>query len=189
MQTTTSGIGRHNVGRIAERIVSNELEFHGFRVSDLNKEGTSVNADLLAAKNGHTWQIQVKGASMKSDDTAWWFNYGYCKEGTSQQGKRMFNTAEGFYHAQYVVLVAVRTPREYCCLILPEADAEKAAQMNLDYSLRTPLSNGGTRKPGKVWTYLNYVIKTQSESKRQAMIAEQAFLKPFLDRWDLIETT
>lgn len=186
MQTTVTGIGRHNVGRIAERIVSNELEFHGFRVSDLNKEGTSVNADLLAARNGQTWQILVKGASMGPDDTAWWFNYGYCKEETVQQGSRMFNTAEGFYHAQYVVLVAVRTPRDYCCLVLPEADAETAAQMNLDYSLRAPLSNGGARKPGKVWTYLDYVMKTRSETKRKAMIAEQAFLKPFKNQWDLI---
>jgi len=30
------GIYKHNVGRIAERIVSNELEFRGFRVNDLN---------------------------------------------------------------------------------------------------------------------------------------------------------
>ena len=44
-------IGRHNVGRIAERIVANELEFRGFRVSDLNREGTSANADLLAARD------------------------------------------------------------------------------------------------------------------------------------------
>jgi hypothetical protein len=51
---------QHNVGRISERIVSNELEFRGFRVSDLNKEGTSANADLLAAKDGKTWQIQPR---------------------------------------------------------------------------------------------------------------------------------
>lgn len=37
-------INRHNVGRIAERIVSNELEYRGFRVSDLNKEGTSCGS-------------------------------------------------------------------------------------------------------------------------------------------------
>jgi hypothetical protein len=48
----TVGINKHNVGRIAERIVSNELEYRGFRVSDPNKEGTSANADLLAAKVG-----------------------------------------------------------------------------------------------------------------------------------------
>jgi hypothetical protein len=33
----TVGINKHNVGRIAERIVSNELEYRGFRVSDPNK--------------------------------------------------------------------------------------------------------------------------------------------------------
>lgn len=53
----------HNVDRIAERIVSNEFGFRGFRVSDIKKEGTSANADLLAAKTGKTQQIQVKGAT------------------------------------------------------------------------------------------------------------------------------
>ena len=36
-------IGKSNVGRITERIVANELEYRGFRVSDLNKEGGSAN--------------------------------------------------------------------------------------------------------------------------------------------------
>ena len=72
------GINEHNVGRIAERIVSNELEFRGFRVSDLNKEGTSANADLLAVRDGKTWQIQVKGAT---EDNGWWVSYGYCQRG------------------------------------------------------------------------------------------------------------
>ena len=57
-----NGINQTNVGRIAERIVSNELEYRGFRVSDLNKEGTSANADLLAAKDGKATQIQVSRA-------------------------------------------------------------------------------------------------------------------------------
>ena len=35
--------------RIAERIVSNELEYRGFRVSDLNKEGTSACLIVRAA--------------------------------------------------------------------------------------------------------------------------------------------
>jgi hypothetical protein len=47
---TPVNINRHNVGRIAERIVSNELESRGFRVSDLNKEGTSANADCWPPK-------------------------------------------------------------------------------------------------------------------------------------------
>jgi hypothetical protein len=40
-------IVQRNVGRIAERIVSNELEARGFRVSDLNSDGAAANADLL----------------------------------------------------------------------------------------------------------------------------------------------
>jgi len=71
------GINKHNVGRIAARIVSNELEYREFRVSDLNKEGTSANADLVAVNEGKPWQIQVKGAT---EDNDWWFGYGYCTE-------------------------------------------------------------------------------------------------------------
>jgi hypothetical protein len=72
------GINRGNVGRIAERIVSNELEYRRFRVSDLDKEGTSANADLLAARDGEAWQIPVKGATEDYDGT--WFGYGYCTD-------------------------------------------------------------------------------------------------------------
>jgi hypothetical protein len=75
---STVNINRHNVGRIAERIVSNELESRGFQVSDLNKEGTSANADLLAAKDGKTWQIQVKGAT--EGGSSWCVNYGFCQQ-------------------------------------------------------------------------------------------------------------
>jgi hypothetical protein len=41
-------IDKRNVGRIAERIVANELEARGFRVTDLNRQGLAANADLLA---------------------------------------------------------------------------------------------------------------------------------------------
>jgi len=47
-------IRSHNVGRIAERIVANELEAYGFRVSDLNKDGMAANADLVAISRGRT---------------------------------------------------------------------------------------------------------------------------------------
>jgi Holliday junction resolvase len=61
-------INKRNVGRIAERIVSNELEARGFRVSDLNSDGTAANPDLLAVSPNQTFQIQVKGASHDSKD-------------------------------------------------------------------------------------------------------------------------
>jgi hypothetical protein len=105
-----------NVGRIAERIVANELEARGFRVSDLNKEGTSANADLLAVKDGKSWQIQVKGAT---HDQGCWFNYGQCSEGHIDGGELMFNRATSFYKAQVVALVCVESASDYSCVILP----------------------------------------------------------------------
>src|SRR5579883_926661 len=125
------GVNKINVGRIAERIVSNELEYRGFRVSDLNKEGTSANADLLAAKDGKTWQIQVKGST---EEDGWWFGYGYCSDAIIARAEPMFNRSlrAGFYKAELVVLLSVKSPKEYDALILPVDVAEKAAQINID---------------------------------------------------------
>jgi hypothetical protein len=148
------GINRHNVGRIAERIVSNELEYRGFRVSDLNKEGTSANADLLAAKDGKTWQIQVKGAT---EENGWWVNYGFGTEEIISGKKPMFNAASSFYKAQIVILVSVKKPSEYCCVVLPFAEAERAAQLNLDHSYRNTKKNGS-----------GMPLKLSSESTRWA---------------------
>ena len=72
-------IDRYNVGRIAERIVANELENRGYRVSDLNRDGTSANADLIAARESIIKQIQVKGATNTTKER-WWFQYGHCTD-------------------------------------------------------------------------------------------------------------
>ena len=43
----------------------------------------------------------------------------------------MFNRHSSFYKAETVVLVSVKSPSLYCCIILPVDVAEKAAQMTL----------------------------------------------------------
>src|SRR3981189_3515821 len=109
-------IERRNVGRIAERIVSNELEARGFRVSDLNSDGTAANADLLAVSRARNLQVQVKGAANKPAER-WWVGYGYCSdEIITNRGEPMFNRRTSFYNASIVVLVAVRGPKEYSCI-------------------------------------------------------------------------
>ena len=91
------GINRDNVGSIAERIVSNELEYRGYRVSNLNKEGLAANADLLAAKDGETWQIQVKGST---EENGFWFGYGFCTDAMLAGTESAFNRkATKFYRA------------------------------------------------------------------------------------------
>lgn len=160
---STVNSNRHNVGRIAERIASNELESRGFRVSDLNKEGTSANADLLAAKDGRTWQIQVKGAS--EGGSTWWENYGFYQQVVIDGRKNMYNTVERFYRAEVVVLISVKSASDYRCVVLPVAEAEKAAQLNLDHAYRTKKSDGSPKKPGKVWTYLEYDPKLRDQSR------------------------
>lgn len=182
------GINRFNVGRIAERIVSNELEYRGFRVSDLNKEGTSANADLLAARDGETWQIQVKGATCTAD-SGWWFGYGHCTDAVIAGDQKVFNrTSNGFYKAEIVVLVCVKSPKEYQCLVLPVEIAEKAAQINLDSYFRVPKRNGDPHKPGKVWVSLDWNRKSKDASKKALYEAEQELLKPYKDQWDCLES-
>ncbi len=180
-------INRHNVGRIAERIVSNELESRGFRVSDLNKEGTSANSDLLAAKDGKTWQIQVKGAS--EGGGGWWVNYGFCRQEVIDGKTKMYNSVESFYRAQVVVLVSVKSASEYKCVVLPVKEAEKAAQCCLDHSFRNRKRDGSMKKPGKVWVYLNYIAKVRDESRLPALKTEQQIINKNIDNWDLEVTT
>jgi hypothetical protein len=130
----SSVISRDNVGSIAERIVSNELEYRGYRVSNLNKEGLSANADLLAVKNGMTWQIQVKGSTFSDCD--FWFGYGQANEAMIEGTEPAFNKrSTKFYKAEVVVLVSVKSPSQYQCLVLPVDVAEQAAQINLKHGL------------------------------------------------------
>jgi hypothetical protein len=180
--TNGLGINKTNVGRIAERIVSNELEYYGFRVSDLNKEGTSANADLLAVKDGKPWQIQVKGST---EDQGWWFGYGFCTDEIIKGPGPMFNrcSTKSFYKAEIVVLVSVKAPKEYSCLVLPVAVAEKAAQINLNREFRTTRKDGNPKKPGKVWMSFFMPPRLSDGDRKASIVDEQELLRPFLDNW------
>jgi len=176
-------ITKHSIGKIAERIVMNELEFHGYRTTDLNKDGLSANSDILAAKDGKTWQIQVKGATNKESDR-WWVQYGHCTLENINRQKTIFNSKDSFYIAQYVALVAVRSPSKYRCLILPVKIAEKAAQINLDRYYRKPKTrDGGIRKPGKIWVAIE---KSERERRSDPLLdQEREILQKAEDRWNL----
>jgi hypothetical protein len=179
---SSTGINKHNVGRIAERIVANELEYRGFRVSDLNKEGTSANADLLAVKDGKTWQIQVKGST---EENGWWISYGYCDESIiSNREKRMFNKSSSFYVARVVVLVSVKSPTAYSCVVLPVKSAEEAAQINLDREYRTPTKHGNPKKPGPVWVSLDYIPRTDA-SRTESFEKEKKILDEYRNKWEI----
>jgi hypothetical protein len=155
-------------------------------VSDLNKEGTSANADLLAAKDGKTWQIQVKGAT---EENGFWFGYGHCNEAIIAGTQPMFNhsSTSKFYKAEVIVLVSVKSPREYSCVVLPVEIAEQAAQLNLDREFRTPKKrDGGIKKPGKVWISLDWIPKTADDLRKTSIEKEVSLLKPRREKWDLV---
>ena len=175
-------------GRIAERIVANELEYLGFRVSDLNKEGTAANADLLAARNEMTLQIQVKGAKQamrKNGWEPWWFQYGFCNEAIISGTQRMFNSCESFYRAEFVVLVAYRKPNDYKCVVLPEEIAEKAAQLALDHDYRILSNRGTAKKPHMLYTGLE-PYGSKDERKRKLRDDECKLIAPYVNNWTLL---
>lgn len=171
---------------MAERIVSNELEFRGFRVSDLNREGTSANADLLAARDGRTWQIQVKGAT---EENGWWVQYGYCNDAIIAGEEPMFNRCSGssFYKAEIVVLVSVKSPKEYTCVVLPVEIAEEAAQINLSRDYRIARNDGRAKKPGKVWVALDWIPSSKNAIKKALNEKEVELLKLHKENWNIFD--
>ncbi|MEW6767194.1 MAG: hypothetical protein AB1342_04095 [Pseudomonadota bacterium] len=158
-------ISKTNVGRISERIVANELEARGFRVSDLNSDGTAANADMLAVSPNAALQIQVKGAT-NPDDKPWWVGYGFCTEPIIEKLNKetMFNRRSSFYTASHVVLVAVRSPTVYSYVVLPVDAAEEAAQLNLDRNFRAPKRDGQKKSPGKVFIELEPLPNARRET-------------------------
>jgi Holliday junction resolvase-like predicted endonuclease len=172
---------KSNTGRIGERLVANELESHGYRVTSLNKEGNATNADLLAAKSGKHWLIQVKTSKYQRD---WQVTYGYTSQehidGTS---RHIYNEhPDGDYHADIVVLVAMKTLREYRCIVMPVDTAEKAFQLQLEeYWTKPTKRDGHAKKPARCWASLDRAIKGSPlrEQERKILIEHE-------DAWNVL---
>ena len=174
-----------NVGRIAERIVMNELESRGYHIIDLAYTSkTFANVDFIASKGGRSFNVQVKGTSLKTTSRRA-VQYGYCTQEIVDGQDPMFNgKTEAALRAEVVVLVGVYSPSNYHAVVLPVAMAEKAAQINLDQYYRAAKRDGGVRKANKV-----YVELEGSPSPRILVhpekMRERAILLAHLDAWDL----
>jgi len=180
-------INKANVGRIAERIAAIELEARGFHVTDLNKDGIKANADLLAAKHGRALQLQVKGSTWNESDPGWWFNYGFCKdEHIQDRSLAIFNRVDSFYRAEFVVLICVKSPTEYTCVVLPISEAESAAQLNLEL-FRMKKTDGGAKKPGKMWCSLDYIPKSKDPERKRILREEQQIIQKRQSDWKILE--
>jgi len=177
-------IEQKNIGKIAERIVMNEFEARGFRATDLNKDGSSPNADIMIAKGGRLWQIQVKGSANKANER-WWLGYGWAdQEMIDDRSKPAFNKrADAFYVASHVVFVAVRSPSDYRCFVVPVGEAQRAVQYNLDGYFRLPKVDGGVRRPGKISVYLDPAGKVSPREERT--VVERQMLLAWEGHWDL----
>ena len=179
-----SQVGKANVGRIAERIVANELEIRGFSVSDLNRDRVAANADLIAVGHGVLRQIQVKASANTSEDVDkgnWRIGYGHCSQAQLDGTVNHFNNGAGAYRADWVVLVAVHSLVRYRCIVLPIDLAEKAVSLNIAWHYGTPKKSGLPKKPGKLWTYL---YRTPGAyAAMPAFREEQSLLKDHADVW------
>src|SRR4051794_4527631 len=87
----------------------------------------------------------------------------------------MFNRRESFYKADFVILVAVRFPNEYQCIILPVEKAERAAQLALERDYRRPKADGEVKKPDKVWLTLDDSTREKTNTLHNE---EREILKP-----------
>ena len=175
-------LNKYSVGKIAERIVMNELGVRGYQVTDLNKDGLRANADILASKDGKVWQIQVKGATNKPEGR-WWVQYGHCDTEIINGKAKVFNRKKSFYTAQYVILVAVRSPSVYRCFVLPVEEAEKVAQLGLDRGYRELRRDGGIHQPGKMWTVVEKSSRDRINDSR--LDEERKILQASENCWDL----
>jgi hypothetical protein len=131
--------------------------------------------------------LQVKGATQRKTAKgweSWWVNYGYCDEDIMAQKQPMFNRCDGYFKAHVVVLVAVRTPSEYRCVVLPAPVAEKVAQLNLDREFRTAKLTGGAHKPGKVWVGLDSIPKARDPNRIPLFRQELEILERYTDNWE-----
>lgn len=177
-----------NVGRIAERIAMNELEARGFHIIDLAyMSKTSANVDFIASKAGNSYNIQVKGMTnnIKTSQTRWMVQYGYCNDEIVAGNITMFNTKNEFaLKADIIILIGVNSPSHYKSVILPVEVAEKAAQINISGYYRKSKDNGEARKPNKVWTNLEPSRTPKKENDYKSL--EQSVLASYVDQWDTL---
>lgn len=115
------------------------------------------------------------------------WNDGFSNEAIIDRRKLVFNSTSGFYRAQIVVLVSVKSPAEYQCLVLPVDKAEEAAQLNLDRSYRTLNADGSRKRPGPVWIALEYHPIPRDPAKVPSLKAEQDLVRPFRNKWDILD--
>ena len=113
--------------------------------------------------------------------------YGYADAKVVAGSKPMFNrVTASFYKADTVALVAVRTPNEYRAVVLPVADAEAAAQINLDHAFRTLTLKGEPRSPdAKAWVYLNKTPNARDTTRQPLLEDELKILQPYIDNWNV----
>lgn len=175
-----------NVGRIAERIAMNELEARGFHIIDLAYTSkTFANVDFIASKGGRSFNVQVKGTSLREKQRPA-VQYGYCTKETVAGTIPMFNgKSEAALRADVIVLMGVYSPRRYTAVVLPVDRAEAAAQMNISLYYRATKKDGTARVENKVYVELEGTPRPRVPVPAEK-VKERELLLAHLDAWDLL---
>ena len=87
----------------------------------------------------------------------------------------------------WIILVCVKSPQEYRCLVLPLTIAERAAQLNLEHSFRLPRANQAKKKPGKMWVSPDYPAVSRNPNKIPLIGQEIALVLPYKNAWHLLD--
>jgi hypothetical protein len=164
-----------NVGKISERIVMNELEQRGYSVTDLNKDRVSANADLVAFKDGRSWQLQVKGTTA-IEPPPWGLQFGYTEDAVTAGSLPMYNRKAGPYIADYIILVSVRSASDYRCFVLPVKTAERLAQNLIDLDYRVKTRDGKIKVSSKVYILVDGRPKERPETTKRYAAVRHALL-------------
>lgn len=179
-------VDKGNVGRIAERIVMNELEARGYHIIDLAYASrTFANVDFIASKNGRSFNVQVKATSVKPNKRRA-VQYGYCNEElVADRAKTVFNgRTEAALRADVVVLVGVRSPKDYWAIVLPVDRAEECAQINIEQYYRQTKEDGSRRTPNKIFMELDVSLRARASVHPEKQ-RERDILLAHVDAWDL----
>lgn len=116
--------------------------------------------------------------------------YGHITQEILDKKQPVFNRRDdNFYKANVVVLVAVRSPQDYTCIVMPTKQAETAAQLHLDAGYRKGKKDGQPRKPGPTAIFLDNNPRARKETNEKFQ-AERKLLDRYRNEegWDRLKT-
>ncbi len=151
-----------DIGRIGESIVANDLLERGFLVTHLDKgtRGVSANADLLVGHKELTEPILIQVRACRSFRLNKAF-FGGFPPGVLHGKGTLFNSKPGF-HADIIVSVSIKSPKEYRVFVIPVQLAERLFTTAYRKFGEVPMKSKAKRKRKPVPT-MHVLIRPRAE--------------------------